>query len=78
MDSSLTKDGKMENVRLETTYKFQNYAVTHADGTDCFMVYLDEKIKIPYRSLKGARQYIAKRLKLSYEEIKFEVTTKEI
>lgn len=56
-------------MRKEYTFIIANYEIRHTSYTDSYLVYCDDKFITVYRSLRGAKAYIAKKLKLNYKDL---------
>lgn len=65
-------------MRKEHIWVFGSFKITHVDYTDAFIVHIDNKWKTYYRSLRGAKQYVAKKLGINYSELKFKIHSKNV
>jgi hypothetical protein len=64
-------------MRIRTTLTFENFKLTHVQGSDGVLVFRDGEWINVYRSLVAAKRYVAKLAKKEYNELSWVKTEEE-
>lgn len=56
-------------MRETQVWKFKNCMITHIVGSDSYLVFINGVFTTVYRSLIGAKKYLAKKLRVNYSDL---------